>query len=157
MSTTSPLTDPNDFLMGGGGRTAKFTQPGDKIEGDILNLAVTQQTDMGGAPKFWSDGKPMEQLVVTLQTALSDDAEDDGVRRLYLKGSKNSPTSGLGATRAAVKAAGAERLEVGARLQFAYTSDGAPSSPGLNPPKQYAAKYTPPAPSSVKVDDIFGD
>jgi hypothetical protein len=113
----STQTDPNAFLMGGGGRSAKFATIGDKIDGEITATEVTQQTDFtDGTPKTWPDGNPMMQLVITLQT---DEREDD-------------------------------------RLQLAYTGDGVAPKAGLNAPKEYAAKYSPPAAGSVNVDEIFG-
>lgn len=151
-------TDANQFLMGGGGRSAKFANIGDKIDGEIIRTEVTQQTDLAtGEPKTWKDGNPMMQLVVTLQTDQHEDDEDDGVRRLFAKGSGRNSKTAVGAIRAAVQAAGAKTLEVGGRLQMAYTGDGVPSTAGFNPPKEYAARYQPPAPGRVDVteDDIF--
>lgn len=149
-------TDPNSFLMASGAKSAKFPTPGTKITGTIEDLAVTQQTDMGGAPKHWDNGDPMMQLVVTLATDERDpdDAEDDGIRKLYLKGG-NKPTTSQGAVAAAVKTAGAKGLAEGGKLSVKYTGDGEPTQRGFSPPKEYAAKYEPPAAATVAVDDIF--
>jgi hypothetical protein len=153
----STQTDPNAFLMGGGGRSAKFATIGDKIDGEITATEVTQQTDFtDGTPKTWPDGNPMMQLVITLQTDEREDDQDDGVRRVFAKGSARKATTTIGAVRAAVQAAGAKTLEVGGRLQLAYTGDGVAPKAGLNAPKEYKAKYTPPAAGSVNVDEIFG-
>jgi hypothetical protein len=148
--------DPGTFLMGGGGgRSAKFPNVGDKIDGEVISAEVTQQTDFKtGAPKTWDDGSPMRQLVVTLQTTEHEDDDDDGVRRLFAKGSPMKPTTSLGAIRAAVHAVGATNLEPGGRLQVAYTGDGVASGAGLNPPKEYKAKYGRPT-GGVDVNDIF--
>lgn len=99
----------------------------------------------------------MMQLVITLQTSEHDDDEDDGVRRIFCKGSGRNSKTSVGAVRAAVQAAGAKSLEVGGRLQMAYTGDGVAKTPGFNAPKEYQARYTPPTstPGSVSVDDIF--
>lgn len=153
MTTT---TDANAFLMGGGGKSAKFTTVGDKVDGEIINTEVTQQTDItDGSLKTWPDGNPMMQLVITLQTDDRDDDQDDGVRRVFAKGSARKATTTVGAIRAAVQAAGAKSLEVGGRLQLAYTGDGVAPKAGFNAPKEYAAKYTPPTNTGVNVDDIF--
>lgn len=152
-------TDVNAFLMGGGVRSAKFETIGDKVTGTVVAAEVTQQTDITtGAPKTWDNGDPMMQLVVTLATDQRDpdDPDDTGERKLYLKGGK--PTTSLGAVKAAIKAAGAKGIEVGATLALAYTGDGEPTKRGFNAPKEYAAKYTaPPAIDPTAVDDIFGD
>lgn len=154
MSTTT--YDANAILMGGG-KSFSFANIGDKISGTITAYEAQPQTDIQtGEVKTWKDGNPMMQVVVTLATDLEEDAGDDGARRVYLKGSR--PTMSLGAVKAAVKAAGASGLEVGATLAIAYTGDGEPTQRGYNPPKEYAAKYTPPAPVDQKaVDDIFAD
>ena len=79
--------DPNAFLMGGGAKSAKFDNEGDKVVGTILDMQVKQQTDIKtGAPRTWDNGDPMMQLVVTLQTDARDDEDDDGQRTLYVKG-----------------------------------------------------------------------
>lgn len=154
----STQTDPNTFLMGGGGRSAKFATIGDKVDGEIINTEVTQQTDItDGSLKTWPDGNPMMQLVITLQTDDRQDDQDDGVRRVFCKGSARKATTTVGAVRSAVQAAGVKALEVGGRLQLAYTGDGVAPKAGFNAPKEYKAKYTPPAAGAVNVDDIFGD
>jgi hypothetical protein len=152
--------DPNAFLMATGGKSAKFPEVGATVRGEILDMVVSQQTDMkSGAPKFWDNGDPMRQLVITLQTDErdADDADDDGIRKLYLKGG-NKPTTSQGAVAAAVKKSGASALERGGTLALKYTGDGEPSQRGFNPPKLYAAKYEPPTKvDQAAVDDFFGE
>lgn len=152
----SITTDPNALLMGGG-KSFSFDAIGDKVKGTIASFEAGQQTDMDtDQPAFWPDGKPKMQVIVTLDTDLNEDAGDDGSRRIYLKGSK--PDTSLGAVRNAVKAAGASGLEVGATLELAFIGEGEPTKKGWNKPKQYAARYTPPAPvDQAVVDDIFAD
>lgn len=148
-------TDPNALLMGGG-KSFSFDTIGAKVSGTVIEATAAQQVDMDTEqPAFWPDGKPKMQVIVTLQTDLDEEVGDDGQRRVYLKGSK--PTSSLGAVKAAIKAAGASGIEVGGKLQIAYTGDGEPTKKGWNAPKQYAAKYEAPAPVQAAVDDIFAD
>ncbi|MEO6627899.1 MAG: hypothetical protein ABIP03_04955 [Aquihabitans sp.] len=151
--------DANAFLLEGGARSAKFETPGDKITGKVVSAEVAQQTDISdNTPKTWDNGDPMMQLIVTLQTDLDEGDDDDGKRRLYLKGSKNKATSSLGAVKAAIKNAGAPGIAEGGTLSMAYTGDGEVTKRGFNAPKEYAAKYTAPAPVDKEaVDDIFGD
>ena len=70
----------DEFLMGGGGApTAKFPTIGTSVGGRITEKPfVQQQRDIdSGEPKFWNDGKPMMQLVVTVQTNQSDPSIQD--------------------------------------------------------------------------------
>jgi hypothetical protein len=129
---------PDQFLMGGGVKAARFEQVGDKVAGTIEDLEVRQQTDFDtGKPLTWDDGSPRNQLVVTLQTELRDDADDDGRRRVYVKGKSLTD-----ATRDACLKVGARRgLEIGGWYEVAYVADGQPSRKGLAAPKLYLAEY----------------
>src|SRR4051794_6202440 len=83
---STPTAD--QFLMGGGVASAKFERIGDFVVGTVAEEPeVRQQTDLTtGTLKVWDDGRPMLQLVVTLQTEQRDGADDDGLRRVYVKG-----------------------------------------------------------------------
>ena len=136
MTTTIPSA--SDFLMGGGGRSCTFPNIGDSYTGAITATPeVVQQTSFeSGELLYWEDGKPRMQLRVTLDTALKDDDDDDGVRILYIKGQMQQ------ATRDAVRASGAKTLEVGGRLTVRYAGDGEAKG-RLNPPKRYEVTYEP--------------
>ena len=139
---TDTNLDPNAFLMGGGGgRSAKFDAVGAVVSGVITETPrMTQQTEYGtNKPKVWDNGDPMMQLVVTVQTELHEDADDDGLRNFYLRGGSKREDTNQGAVARAVAAGGASGLEVGGRLSIAYIGDD-PSGSG-NPRKRYAAKY----------------
>ncbi|MGP4084146.1 hypothetical protein [Streptomyces sp. KR55] len=136
--------DANSFLMGGGGApTAKFPTPGTVVGGPITEQpTVEQQRDIQtGEKKFWSDGNPMMQMVVTVQTDQRDPAieDDDGKRRIFVKGQMKNAVAD------AVRATGARGLEVGGILRVRYTHDGEQKQRGFNPPKQFEAHYTPAA------------
>ncbi len=156
---TTTHDDATDFLLGGEKiRSAKFETVNDTVKGTILDANVRQQTDIStGELLTWDDGKPKNQLVITLQTDLREpvavgEDPDDGRRRVYVKGStKNESKSMTVAVREALRAAGAGRLEIGATLAVRYTGDGVATTRGFTPPKQYTAKYEPPA----KTDDFF--
>ncbi|MFD6531550.1 hypothetical protein [Streptomyces sp. NPDC060184] len=146
---TSP-TPPsaNDFLMGGGGApSAAFPTPGTIVGGTITETPVVQQQrDLkDGSPKFWSDGNPMMQMVVTVQTEQRDpgNPDDDGKRRLFVKGQMKNAIAD------AVRAAGAPGLQVGGVLEVAYTHDGQVTQRGFNAPKQYSARYTAASPANA--------
>jgi hypothetical protein len=142
MSTPSA----NDFLLGGGGKSAKFDQVGDTITGDIVSTEVRQQTDMkDGSPLVWENGDPRMQLVVTLATDLRDDEDDDGHRAVYVKGSKAFGSRSLhDAVRAAVQAANAKGLEPGGRLTVSYVGTEPAKTRGYSDRKLYEAQYAAP-------------
>lgn len=138
-------TDPNSFLLGGGGKSAKFAQIGDTVEGVIVDQPeLRQRTSIDdGKPLTWDDGSPQMQLVVRLQTDLRDDAEDDGIRNLYVSGGFKR-ASLQKAVADAVRTAGAKGLAVGGRLKVGFTGEEPPQKRGMSPAKLYQARYTPP-------------
>jgi hypothetical protein len=157
MSTT---TDPNEFLMAGGSKSAKFETVGDTIRGEIVQAEVRQQTDPEGTPKTWSNGDPVMQLVITLQTEDREGDDDDGERRIYAKGGNYEAASGKGtsmlvAIREAIKKANATKLEVGGTLVVAHSGLGKKTQAAYSAPKLYVAKYEPPTTKPVNVDDLL--
>jgi hypothetical protein len=135
------------FLLGGGGKSAKFENVGDSVTGTIASPPeVKQQTKMGtGDPLTWDNGDPKMQLVVALQTTLREDSDDDGIRNLYVKGSKKPESQSLHAAVAgAVAAAGAKGLDIGGTLTVTYIGNGVSTTVGFNPPKKYQATYKAP-------------
>ncbi|MER7206363.1 hypothetical protein [Streptosporangium sp. NPDC000239] len=149
---TTPFTmDANAFLMGGGIPSAQFPTIGTTVSGPITTPpTVEQQKDLdSGEPKFWSDGKPMMQMVVTVQTSLRDPqiVDDDGQRKFYIKAKL------LDAVRTAVRQAGARGLEVGGVLSITYVADGEVKKRGHNAPKIYTAAYA--APSAVQANEFL--
>jgi hypothetical protein len=146
--------DPNAFLMGGGARSFKFTNVGDRVWGTVMASETRQQTEFEtGKLKTWDDGSPMWQVVVTLLTELQEDADDDSLRAVYVKGEMQK------AVRAALVKAKVKGIEDGGRLLIQYTGDGAAVG-RLNPPKLYFAKYE--APTNITElpdqpdDDVAG-
>jgi hypothetical protein len=136
---TEEPPDP-DELLGGSYRAAQFTNTGTVIGGRIVaKPKTTQQRDFQTkALKFYPDsGRPAWQIVVPVQVSEPTE-DDDGVRAFYLKGQMRQ------AVTAAVRQAGAERLEVGGVLQIRYVRDE-PSRTGGMPQKIYEARYQPPA------------
>lgn len=97
--------DDDDFLASGSGAPAiswAERKEGFKIKGQILSVQKTQQTKLtptGPVPRTFDDGSPMYQHVFTLQTdARNPEIEDDdGQRRLYVKGSPKPESRSLNA------------------------------------------------------------
>ncbi|MCU1613736.1 MAG: hypothetical protein JWO98_1276 [Frankiales bacterium] len=141
----------DDFLMGGGVPSAKFPVLGHTITGRITERPTVEQQKNyeDDKLKFWDDGKPMMQLVVTLATSERDpeNPEDDGARRLYVKGYMKNAVAG------AVRAAGARGLEVGGILAVTYTADGEKKNAKFNAPKLFTAQYTPAATAELNSPD----
>lgn len=142
MTTQTPYTAPSadDFLLGGSVPSAKFPIVGTTVSGRITERpTVEQQRDYTtGELKFWDDGKPQQQLVVTVSTDLRDPEvqDDDGSRRFYVKGSMKN------AVAQAVRSSGARGLEVGGVLTITYSGDGERKNPKFNAPKNFTAVYT---------------
>lgn len=137
------MTDANDLIMGGGGPpTCKFPTIGTVHKGKIVHTDASQQKDpVNGDLKFWKDGSPMMQAILTLQTDERDPEvdDDDGQRRLFVAGK-----SMRDAIRQAVQAAGARSIEIGGTLAVQYYDDGEKSNPAFNAPKLYKAQYVAP-------------
>ena len=149
------------FLTGGGAPSIswKFAQPKEKVVGIILAYDLAQQRDFVTKElKAWDDGSPMMQAIVTLAveelTITGNDPviegpNDDGQRRLFVKGGMQA------AVRAAIQQAAHRGDLLGGRLGVVFTGLGEATRAGLNPPKLYNAKFEPnvmevpvPAPAS---------
>lgn len=143
------MSDVSSFLAPSGIPAAKFPAIGTVVTGKIIEPpTVQQQTEIGtGKPLTFDDGKPRNQLVVTIQTESRDPEieDDDGKRRFFVTGTKASEGGGM---LGAFKRAGITDLLVGGTLTVTYTHDGARTSPAFNPPKQYEVSYAPPNASS---------
>lgn len=136
--------DANAFLMGGGFTSAfsKDDPIGYTVIGTVCDPApeVRQQTDLQtGDPLTWNDGSPKMQLVVTIQTTLRADGDDDGKRRLFIKGKSLTDS-----VREAVRKAGAPGLELGGTLTVQLTGTEPSQTRGFNDRKLYAAAYARP-------------
>lgn len=110
---------------------------------------VQPLTEMGtGKPRTWPDGRPREQLVVTLRCdgqrgGAQDERNpqnphDDGRRRLYVKGYM------VAAVREALQAAGAQGLRVGGELYVAWVDEQPAKTAGFDPARLWKARYVAP-------------
>jgi len=133
-----------------GGDSFSFDHPGATVQGAIVSMEPTQQTDMQtNEPKTFSDGSPMMMFRVELATDLRDPGNqfDTGSRTVFLKGSRKPESqSSLAAVLSAVqKATGTTNLAQGGLLTLTYVGDGVAKNRGFNPPKLYEAVYVPPS------------
>jgi hypothetical protein len=150
----------SDFLFAGGAKAFGFAEFGDTVSGEIIAAEVRQQTSIEGELLTWPDGKPRQQLVITLQTKLHEDDDDDGQRTIYAKGGRFDVNKGEGqsmrdAIAEAVRVIGAKSIEVGDELAVSYTGEGV-AKRGYNAPKLYTAGFRKAKPS-ITESDLFGD
>lgn len=127
-----------DSILAGSGATAKFENPGDTYFGEIDSIQIRQVNDYDtGKPAFWDDGRPQEQIVVTINTTEQDSPDDDGKRTIYIKGWGDQ----LKAFRQAAKNLGRNPRE-GDMFTATYTGDGEKKNPRFNAPKLYKYEFT---------------
>lgn len=136
-------------------RSARFENIGDRIEGVVLNADEKDQTDIEtGQVKRWSDGTPMKQWVIELQTDLRDTPDDDGKRTVWAKGGKFEPAQGDGQSlMEALRAAAAPNdILEGGHLIIQMTGFGKKKNIAYAAPKLFKAKYTAPVKKISTVD-----
>lgn len=78
----------DDFGTGGGKSFFNAdSQPGATVTGTVTMVDIVQYHDFQTKmPGFWKDGKPQLQLHVVIETSMQEDAEDDGMRSIWIKG-----------------------------------------------------------------------
>lgn len=144
--------DANELLMSAGVPSAKFPEIGATVSGRIIKKPVVQQMRdfETNEPLTYEDGNPKQQIVITLETNLSEDDDDDGVRNLYAKAQMQA------AIRAAVRKSGARGLEVGGQLTVTYHADRPSQNRRMKPTKLFKAAYIPPNESDTESekDDV---
>lgn len=121
----------------------KADEPGTTVTGLVVSQELTFQKDpKTGKPKL-RQGNPVRQLEVVILTRWQTEPEDDGARKLFVRGNLQK------AIKAAILAAGDDDLRTGARLTIQYTGTGTSFSADYAPPKLYQAKYEPPTDDSL--------
>jgi hypothetical protein len=145
-----------DDALRGGTRWAidKNTPTGTEVGGRIVRAEVKQCRNFDtGEPETWDDGNPQTEIVVTVQTALREDENDNGQRAFHMKtwGEQSR------ALREALKAAGAASPSEGLRPGNGFYGKRTGSQPV--PGKRYsmnlwAFRIVQNAPSSL--DDALG-
>jgi hypothetical protein len=147
-------TDPFAPKTGSRNAFGKDAPIGHVVTGVVLETGTMQQTDFDtGLPKSWDDGSPMMMSFVKLQTELSDDDDDDGIRTCYAKGGKTIGAARGRTMEEAIRAAGIAAkspIKPGGTLTIRYLEDGEPKKRGFNGPKLYDAKYVPADPFAAK-------
>jgi len=155
MSYSNEYDEANAMLMGGERtRSCSFDgPPGITWSGVVVSPPkVVEQTDpQTREVKRWPNGDPKKSIVVTLQTDVHEDNDDDGRRGLWLKFKSQQ------AVAEAVRAAGCNKIEVGGYITCTYYADE-PKKPGqLKAVKLYRATYTPPDAGNTALMEAFPD
>lgn len=127
---------------------AKFEQPGTSISGIIENVTANQIRDFKSRqPKFFDDGQPQMQVLVTINTGVTDPMveDDDGRRTVYIKGFGLQRHAWLQALHNAGLRKAAE-VRPGDRFTATFTGFGE-ANPGMNAPKlfEYVIEHQSPA------------
>lgn len=153
-------TEVGNFLFAGGAKAFQFNEFGDTVSGEVTAAEIRQQTSIEGELLTWPDGKPRQQLVITLQTKLHENDDDDGLRTVYAKGGRFDVASGEGssmrdAIAEAVRLLGARSIDVGDELAVSFTGLGV-AKRGYSAPKLYTAGFRK-AKASISASDLFGD
>lgn len=149
----------NEFLNSQGAKAFSFDNVGDTVSGEIVAMDLRQQTDMQtGEPLVWNNGSPRMVLVITLQTELSDDDNDDGQRTVWCRGGNFTVASGTGsssltAVKDALRKANATDIEIGGTFAMQYSGVGKASNKGFSAPKLYTCMYKAPV-SNVSLDEL---
>jgi hypothetical protein len=123
----------------------KFQKIGDEVSGFIVHQEVRQETEFNtNKPKFWDDGRPKMQLVVTLRTNNRESPDDDGLRRWFIKGKSMTD-----AVRDALRTAHARGFETDGWARCVYVGDGLATA-NAQAPKLYLAEYRRPTPQAAQ-------
>lgn len=133
------MSDIENFL--GGAPALKFPTKGTVHTLTITDEpAIVPQRDFdSGEILTWPDGNVRKQMVITGVIPEDDreDDEDDGERRLFIKGGMTA------ALRQGLREAKAKVPEIGGTIVVEYVKDG-PKEGRKNPPKIYEIEYAAP-------------
>lgn len=141
------LDEANQMLAKSGAPTAQFPEIGTTVKGKITDTFVRQSIDYDTQiPETWPNGDPKKELVITIDTGVEDE-NGNTLRRLYCTGNMFT------AVKTAIRETPGRRIEIGGTLAVQFYAEGE-ARKKLNPPKLYKAKYTPPAPAAVDLDDL---
>lgn len=153
------MTNPDSFFGGAPGLSWAKANNGVYSDTRLRGVArggvivkdpeIQDMTEMGtGKPIQWPDGRPKQQMVVTLvcdgSTGGMDEREptnpaDRGERRLYVRGYMVS------AIKDALAKVGAPGLRQGGTLLVAWIDEKPSKTASFDPARVWAAQYSPPA------------
>lgn len=123
-----------DALLGALAPAVSWPEIGTTVVGTVLDVVVTDQRDPDGTVRTFDNGDVRRQVVLTLATNDKVDDDDDGERRLFVKGMMPK------AFREAAKKAKVRAVRPGDVVTVTYTADGEAKGKGLNPPKLFTVE-----------------
>lgn len=132
-----------DFLKSGN-KSASFLTIGTSHGGTVLSAESRQATDIKtGELKTWDDGKPIMQIVITVQTNERDPEleADDGKRGIYIKAYGDQ----LRELKRAVREAGDDDVREGGTFTATYVGDGEKTNKAFDAPKLFSYSYQKPS------------
>jgi hypothetical protein len=127
-----------DSLLGASIPAVTWPEIGAGVTGTITNVDTSDQRDLDGNVKKFDNGDVRRQVILTLQTTMKESPDDDGRRRLFVKGSM------VKSFREAIAKAKAPGPRMGGKVSVVYSADGEVKGKGLNPPKLFTVEYQAP-------------
>lgn len=148
------MIDLNDALATNGGATLKPDTIGETLGGIIVATEVRQMTDFSsGKPDFWDDGKPKNQIVVTVKTGEKTDDGDDEQGNVYIKTWGDQKQALVSAIKATGLGDANTALAPGNDFRVTYKGEKPNENPRFNAIKLYEYKITPRADLGGALDD----
>ena len=148
------MIDLNDALATNGGVTLKPDTIGETLGGIIVATEVRQMTDFSsGKPDFWDDGKPKNQIVVTVKTGEKTDDGDDEQGNVYIKTWGDQKQALVKAIKATGLGDANTALAPGNDFRVTYRGEKPNENPRFNAVKLYEYKITPRADIGGALDD----
>lgn len=131
-----------DALTSTAGKTAKFENVGDSVEGIVVSAEMKPSTMPGGVPRLFDDGTPQQDFVFTLQTNLRDPniENDDGIRTVWMRSFGDDKKAVVDA----VTAAGDDDVNKGGYMKVTFTGTIPSKNPGFQPRKLRSVEYRKP-------------
>jgi len=127
-----------DSLLGAPIPAVTWPEIGAGVTGTIVAVDTSEQRDLDGNIKTFQNGDVRRQVILTLQTTTKESADDDGRRRLFVKGSM------VKTFREAIAKAKVPGPRHGGKVTMVYSADGEVKGRGLNPPKLFTVEYQAP-------------
>lgn len=129
-----PAADSMADLLGALPPAFPFPEIGDTCAGTVLDMVRGTQRDMEGNARTFDNGDERKQVIAWVQTDEHDDDDDDGVRRLFIKGAMTK------AFRTAAREARVRVVQIGDQIRVTYTHDAEPKKAGLSGAKQFTVE-----------------
>lgn len=135
----------NDVERPRGGRWVKLKNKGDRLDGKLVSIEVMNRTDPEGNVVLGRKSLQPRKIyrVIVEVPAEQREGQDDNGLRIW-----DANEAGQSAVQDAYKAAGTKEL-IGGRFAVAVTAE----APDSFSQATFKAKFDPPAPSKVELDD----